>query len=368
MSLVKRRVECLDGLRGLAALWVLAGHCALLTMFELPVVSKPDLGVDLFILLSGFLMAYQYLLRKDREDWSSSRTWRSFWIRRFFRLSPLYFVLLVIALALGTYIYADRVFIDESLGRSLQLPERYLDFSITNVAMHVTYLFGLFPDYAYRTPLPDWSLGLEMQFYVAFPLLVVAGSRFGWGRMAMVALVVSIAVVIALRGLHVRYPMPSFLPLKLHLFLVGILVATCPGKAKNLLAVMALAALPIGPGTDLTHLVAREVIVIVFFSLIHFQDHAGVSRVARLLGSPVFFWLGELSYGCYLIHLLVLHPIARSVIGEYGVEQAPAVRFTMVFLGVMVLSYALAYCGYRWIEKPGQRMGKMLQDRIAGRS
>lgn len=41
------RIECLDGLRGLAALWVLVGHCMLLTGFMVPILSKPDLGVDL---------------------------------------------------------------------------------------------------------------------------------------------------------------------------------------------------------------------------------------------------------------------------------------------------------------------------------
>src|SRR3546814_12877049 len=62
-----RRVECLDGLRGLAALWVLVGHMMILTGFRLPLMSKPDLGVDLFIMLSGFLMMFQYRLRRSEE-------------------------------------------------------------------------------------------------------------------------------------------------------------------------------------------------------------------------------------------------------------------------------------------------------------
>src|SRR3546814_1095538 len=57
-----RRVECLDGLRGVAALWVLLGHMMILTGFRLPLMCKPDLGVDLFILPSGFLMVFQYPL------------------------------------------------------------------------------------------------------------------------------------------------------------------------------------------------------------------------------------------------------------------------------------------------------------------
>src|SRR3546814_12295768 len=73
-----RRVECLDGLRGVAALWVLLGHMMILTGFRLPLMSKPDLGVDLFILLSGFLMMFQYRLRAGREDWNAPGTWTAF--------------------------------------------------------------------------------------------------------------------------------------------------------------------------------------------------------------------------------------------------------------------------------------------------
>lgn len=95
------RVACLDGLRGIAALWVLVGHGMLLTGFYVPIFVAADLGVDLFILLSGFLMVFQYQLRQEWENWDLPRTWAAFWTRRFFRLSPLYFPLLVVSLAIG---------------------------------------------------------------------------------------------------------------------------------------------------------------------------------------------------------------------------------------------------------------------------
>ena len=175
-----RRVACLDGLRGLAALWVLFGHLVILTGFRLPVLSKPDLGVDLFILLSGFLMVFQYRLRADVEDWRAPGTWAAFWTRRFFRLAPLFYVALAVALLAGPALYADRVAIDGFLGEPLQPRERFADASLANIAAHLSFVFGLLPDYAFRTPLPDWSLGLEMQFYAAFPFLVLLARRIGW--------------------------------------------------------------------------------------------------------------------------------------------------------------------------------------------
>ena len=62
---ISARVECLDGLRGLAALWVLMGHCMILAGWSLAIIDKPDLGVDLFMMLSGF--SRRFTIRKERN-------------------------------------------------------------------------------------------------------------------------------------------------------------------------------------------------------------------------------------------------------------------------------------------------------------
>ncbi|TGS01965.1 acyltransferase, partial [Mesorhizobium sp. M2E.F.Ca.ET.209.01.1.1] len=77
--MTRSRVECLDGLRALAAMWVLVGHCLLLTGWHLPVLGDPALGVDLFIMLSGFLIVFHYQLRRDKEPWQRPETWLKFW-------------------------------------------------------------------------------------------------------------------------------------------------------------------------------------------------------------------------------------------------------------------------------------------------
>ena len=357
------RVVCLDGMRGLAALWVLIGHCMLLTGFLAPVLSKPDLGVDLFILLSGFLMVFQYRLRKDREDWDEPGTWVAFWVRRFFRISPLYYCLLIVALSCGAWLHADRVLIDAFFGREPQLAERYLDGSFTNIIMHMSYAFGFVPGYAYRTPLPDWSLGLEMQFYAAFPFIVLLARRMGWLAAAVGVACLGIVMVLALQALGVDFPMPAFLPLKLHLFLAGMMIAADHAGDRRRLTMqfalaMLLAAIPFGGEGDLLHFVAREALVIGFFALVHGRSLAIVDRLSRLLGSKPFYWLGELSFGTYLIHLMVLHPVAAWAIRRFGTDIAAGARFAIVFLIVAAISYALAFVGYMLIERPGQKLGR----------
>jgi len=71
MIIESKRIGCLDGLRGLAALWVLLGHSLQLTGWHLPILSSPDLGVDLFIMLSGFLMVFHYRLRESANPWEA---------------------------------------------------------------------------------------------------------------------------------------------------------------------------------------------------------------------------------------------------------------------------------------------------------
>jgi len=61
----------LDGLRGIAALWVMLSHIQILSgLRSLPVLSWGNVAVDLFMMLSGFLMAHHYVLRQDKEPWN----------------------------------------------------------------------------------------------------------------------------------------------------------------------------------------------------------------------------------------------------------------------------------------------------------
>ena len=147
--------------------------------------------------------------------------------------------MLIVAFVVGGHIYSDRVFIDESLGRSVQAASRYLDSSFENFFVHATFLFGLIPAYSYRTPLPDWSIGLEVQFYLVFPLIAILANRYGWLRATFCALIVGVLIAGLFKILHVRYPMSSFLPLKFHIFAAGMLVgAYCSTAFANRLVVI----------------------------------------------------------------------------------------------------------------------------------
>lgn len=368
-----KHIPCLDGLRGIAALWVLIGHACILTGRTFPVVGEPDLGVDLFVILSGFLMAFHYTLQADRRPWISPTTWVSFWRRRFFRIAPLYYVLLAMALLMGPLLYDARTIIDTALERSPQLASRFEDSSPSNIILHLTFLFGLIPDYAFRTPLPDWSLGLEMQFYAVFPALMLLGRRLGWTAGSLLICGASVAAAGLLAKYGIRFPMPSFLPLKMPFFLVGMLCALAVGRdTRTTICFFALslffAAIPL-IDHDASKTLIRLIIVTVFFALIHHRHLGSVGKAVAAgsdsLGTRPFRVLGDLSFGTYLWHLLIMQPVAASVFLA-APELGRSARFVLVLAVVIPVTYTLAYLTFHAVELPGQSLGK--KARVRGMS
>jgi peptidoglycan/LPS O-acetylase OafA/YrhL len=329
-----------------------------------------DLGVDLFIMLSGFLMAFHYQQRQDKEPWQRPETWLKFWTRRFFRIAPLFYIMLFVALALGPYLYDCRTIIDNFLSRSHQAPERYLDGSLKNILAHLTFLFGLVPNLAYRTPLPDWSLGLEMQFYAVFPAVMLLVRRLDWIRSAIVVAAVGGIIVFAMRLLSIHFPMPAFLALKMQIFLCGMLLAgvvhqTQPRPLFYLALALVLAALPFGGPQGLGKLLVREALVVGCFALVLYRMLPGragklARSIAVMLGNRFFHLMGELSFSIYLIHLLVLQPVAAFVISQYGNELAAPLRFAIVVAIVLPAVTLMSWITYALIEVPGQKAGRFV--------
>lgn len=364
-------VDCLDGLRGVAALWVVIGHSMKLSGWGFKPFDAPDLAVDLFILLSGFLMAFHYIRRRDREPWDAKSTWVYFWLRRFFRIAPLYYLALVAVLAAGPHLGAAREYIGQAIAGSGTSPARYYDQSLTNLFMHLSFLFGFSPTYGYRTAIPDWSIGLEMQFYLAFPFLMLAWERIGAIRTSVAVALCCLALTVLLPGFIGAFPMPTFLPTKLPLFLAGMLAAASLFAEARRWRVLLIAAAVVGmmPSwrTDgLFDVLARLCFIAALVMLP--QGHR-FGRVAFLqplvalangiLRLKLLRFAGDVSYGVYLIHLMIMIPVVAAVIALLG-PQASGMSICLISLAVTVaIAYPLAWLCHRAIEQPGVRAGRM---------
>jgi peptidoglycan/LPS O-acetylase OafA/YrhL len=309
-------------------------------------------------------MAFHYELRQEREPWKHARTWMLFWSRRFFRIAPLYYVVLVIALLAGPYVGHARETLAGIVPGTASEPSRYFDQSPMNILAHLTFVFGQIPYYSFRTPLPDWSIGLEMAFYAVFPFIMLASRRLSLVITAVVLAVLAFALLRFAPEVPGAFRFPSFLPLRLHLFMAGSLIAAaCTRSDRTTFGMVAVAlALSASPiDGNLLELSMRLLLAAGLSFMVHGHRVASIRSFSAMadnfLGLKPFRILGDLSYGAYLIHLLVLIP-AMAFVAQRGFN-AP-VRFALATTFTIAVVYLAAWLAHRFIEQPGIALGKRL--------
>jgi len=372
----RHQLAFLDGLRGFASLWVLVGHAMFMTGYKIDIIAQPDMAVELFIIISGFLMTYHYQAREAREPWMEPDTWKIFWIRRFYRIAPLYYLCLAVALYFGPELWQSRLdgasVFPGGVEEQARYANRYLDQSLTNILLHVSFLFGMTWTHNFQTPLPDWSIGLEMQYYAIFPFLMIATLKLG--RVAGMALLVGAMAVIGAwldrNGFIVGAY--SILAMKFHLFAAGMLIAMtlrADAKWKWLLIAGALAVIfvPLGGGRSAMHRAIKIGIVLGFFALLYKDRLPALLKwptemLDRFFSNPLARWIGDLSYGVYLIHLLVILPVCGWLATTYP-TMAPIPRFFAALALSIPITYGISWLCYRFIEQPGINLGRRIASR-----
>lgn len=335
----RRTFGSLDGLRALSILAVLFHHTGGSTSGG--IAARGHLGVDLFFVISGFLIVTLLLRERSRTGTISLR---AFYVRRSLRILPLYYAVL-----LGTYVLA--------LG--------------SNSAGARTYREGLPWALLYLTNWHvvqgmlsiTWSLAAEEQFYLTWPLLQKHG-----GRLVVPALVLLLTGCIGLQLVHAGQGWPaglpdflqksSFTPILLgvavaHLLHVGrthaaaLRLIGARGAAPACLAI--LAACLLWPGDDidgmqvlLVHLAMAALVA----SCVVREDHG----LAALLRTRPLATVGILSYGIYLLHGFAMH-LSAAILEPPGRGIAP-----MHFAVSTALSIAIAWASHRWFETPFLRL------------
>ena len=351
-----RRLD-VQGLRAIAVLMVIAFHA------KLPLPGG-FVGVDVFFVISGFVITSMLL----REHARSGRIdLKRFYIRRFKRLTPALAVMVVITLVASTLLSSP-------LGPQQNTALTGLGAIALIANLVIAQTSGGYFDAPAATNalLHTWSLSVEEQFYLVFPVLLIVSLRFArrrpWapaGVVAVVGLVSFVAAVAGSRGVSVSNSM-LLAALNLILgfyspvtraweFAAGCLLALGgravwgrPSRAlSGLLGVIGV----IGLGTSAFAIDDRTpfpglwtLLPVLGTSLVIL---AGSSRnlVTRLLGSRTLVWVGDLSYSWYLWHWPFI---------VFAAEIWPTRPGVLVAAGVVAI--APAYASYRWVEEPLRRM------------
>jgi exopolysaccharide production protein ExoZ len=342
---LQERVAALDALRGLMALAVVCYHVGAWTRvfsgaLRDAVVVLGVYSVEGFFVISGFCFFHLYA----DSAWNG-RELRRFYLKRFLRIAPLYYVSVALSLALEPIYQA--VF---SWGRLLE---------------NLSLSFGLFhPNHSFVVG--GWSIGLEFVFYAALPALLWLGRR-RYALYVLAALLIAWSMPYAFGKVEAAAEQQRFhvyveLPNHAFTFVLGAIVADLRRRSALrlpilglLAALAALAWLALWPqpplvdhfevmvgGARLRYLAVCCAVVLLF----------AFARWPDARHDPLA-WLGDRSYALYL-----MHPIAWLLVRD----QLPA-SFSpgMQAAAALLAAFLLTELAHRVVEQPFMRLGRGLQ-------
>jgi peptidoglycan/LPS O-acetylase OafA/YrhL len=348
-------LPALDGLRGVAILSVIAFHLGL------GWASGGFLGVDLFFVLSGFLITSLLL-----EEWGTTVRIKlgAFWGRRARRLLPAVFavVIVVIVYAVATQRYSAVV------PNSVVARTQFND--LRGDALSTLFYFANWNQiflHPLLSPLSHaWSLAVEEQFYLVWPLVVLGIVRLSPARWRTVGIAVCVAGALASAGdMAVRYRSADFLRVyyatdtRAFELLVGAalgtMVAARPQPDSRSRARLRLCAAPAAVGVVVIGATVRSTSEswlyrggLLAFALLVALVIADVRQLdrgllARGLSVRPLRWVGTISYGLYLWHWPVVYYLytGRTALSGFGLD---VVRVAATF--------ALATASYYLLERP----------------
>ena len=330
---MKYRAE-IDGLRALAVVPVILFHAG----FQL--FSGGFVGVDVFFVISGYLITT--ILIEDIETKRFSIL--NFYERRARRILPALFFITLLCIPFAWM---------------WMLPSQMKDFSQSLVAVSLfasNILFwlesGYFEADAEEKPLlHTWSLAVEEQYYVFFPIFLIFAWRFGKNRVFWV-IVVMAAISLALSewGWRNRATANFYLaPMRAWELLAGsisaFIVQRIGVQKNNALASLGLAAIIFSifaydESTPFPSVYALVPVLGVVLLVLYADKE---TLAAKLLGTRVFVGVGLISYSAYLWHQ-PLFAFARIRLSEHPSE--------LLMLSLSFISITLAYLSWRYVEKP----------------
>jgi peptidoglycan/LPS O-acetylase OafA/YrhL len=320
-------------------------------------------GVDLFFVLSGFCLYYPLT-----KPGSTFRVY-DFFRRRARRILPPYYAAMLVILALPFIIKP----LAGAAGLVVFAPSAI---SWRQVWTHVFFVQTWFPDTFYGINGPFWTLGVEMQFYLAFPAAVWLVRRFGWqgiGLMALVTILYRTGVaMVAHQSIHGGYLAQGnrTLVVKVDFFLgrwlefgMGMLAAMVVRRRLNhqvrrayeVAALIGIVGLYAGADTYMLGPVDRwllpisDIIYGVAFSGLLMLACAGGSLTGTVLGHPALVRIGIMSYSLYLIHYPVIMALGVPV---KALGLGPAETMVVMTIVSAPLALACAAVFFHLFERP----------------
>ncbi len=358
----RAEIAAITGLRGLAALMVAIYHInpELIARSGVGVrvlVGKGYLWVDLFFVLSGFVLAMNYG-HLFAGGWSAAE-WRAFLIRRIARVYPLY--CLVVLAGFAGWLAATHASHAASL-----LPKPPLNHPMLDAAVNMLMIqsWGIGPSIDGTA----WSLSTEWAAYLLFPFLVAA-TLFSQPRVAAGAGAIAAASAIATvamtsgDGAYHSGPLDAYDGATLEPILrclAGFILGLLMFRLAQSERVLERAARETVVGAVVLLLVigfaigAHDLLIYPLFAILVLGLYGNRGWCGRMFGCRALYWLGTVSYSLYLLHPFLILP-RRGMEAALQAWSPGPWAYWVTSLAIYVVLFAASDLSYRLIEQPGRR-------------
>lgn len=369
------QITALTGVRFVAAMWVVLFHFRPL-LWEAsprleddlaPVFNSGAQGVDLFFILSGFVLTWNYLDRMG-PAWSARATLHFLWLR-LSRVWPVYLVTMHLA--------ALWIIFTLHVG-DVPSPD------VENLTA-VSYIRQLFMVQLWFAPFfdgtswdgPAWSISAEWLAYLLFGVLILVVFRVARVSRArtllMLAFCVALPPTVLLLGSGVLYTPWSWLPRIVAQFAAGVLACAAvrrlrPGddarRAAGYASVVLVAVIVGGLYYFDAHPVSGMVdsggLMAVLFMPLVVSLAIGVGSLPALLSTRPLVYGGQISFSLYMIHEPV-HTVWNWAVQQYGIVM-PKSTAKIVVVGLVAVAIGAAMLLYHLVEEPARRWMRRMVD------
>lgn len=347
-----KKYEYIDSLRGIAVLMVIVVHVAnffkVSTTEYFPnllfhILYNGRIGVQLFFILSSFTLMFSFERRLGEKNGISN-----FYIRRFFRIAPMYYLAIVVITAY--YIYLDAQNWD-----ILTTPWYVSNFLFLNTIT----------PYWIKTIVPGgWSISVEFLFYLVFPLIA---SRIKNINMSAIALCISL--IVATLFMYIIKDQFLFFQLDFHqisfyyqlpVFFIGMftywLTKESYTQIKNKTWFLFIVALFLFTYMGVPYYLFYTIIFCILIFILQ-------KKTYKFLCNKWLSKIGQLSFSMYIVHFFLIISMNSFGIGHLIPITnlfSSIVNYILLYSLVLSLTYAISYFSYKFIEVPGQNLGKKL--------
>ena len=346
----------LNGLRFFSALLVIITHIELIkfklnitNFLHINLIEKLGvIGVSFFFVLSGFLITY---LMISEVEMSKTFSIKNFYIRRILRIWPLYFFLLII----GFFFLPNFVSIP-------YFSEKFNSNFFENLLCYLLILPNVSSSFYAPVPLigQSWSIGIEEQFYLFWPLFLVVFKKFTFKNLLFLFLII-ISIKFLVLMLHGFYNIQSiknlFSMMKFENMVVGAIGALILKHKKssmlNILYKPIIFLLSIFGIFSSIYLVpdflqdGLHVIHSIFFIIIILNISNNDSSI---LENKIFNFLGKISYGIYMYHLIVIYFLLKIVIKYDLLILNSFLGYSVFLISTLFFTIIISYLSYVFLE------------------